>query len=106
MFGLLPNFGGNLFEDFRRLEEEMDELFGRWPSPAGIRSVVQGTYPPINVGTTPDAVDVYLSIMIAAPSGSAIFRSVSTSMTSPDVPDRKKWRRQPGTSMKTMSNVN
>ena len=60
MFGLLPNFGGNLFEDFRRLEEEMDALLGRWPSPAGIRSVVPGTYPPINVGTTPDAVDVYL----------------------------------------------
>jgi HSP20 family protein len=60
MFGLMTNFGGNLFEDFRRLEEQMDELFGRWPSPAGIRSVVPGTYPPINVGTTPDAVDVYL----------------------------------------------
>ena len=60
MFGRLTNFSGNLFEDFRRLEEEMDALFGRWPSPAGIRSVVPGTYPPINVGTTPDAVDVYL----------------------------------------------
>jgi HSP20 family protein len=60
MFGRLTNFSGNLFEDFRRLQEEMDALFGRWPSPAGIRSVVPGTYPPINVGTTPDAVDVYL----------------------------------------------
>jgi HSP20 family protein len=60
MFGRLTNFSGNLFEDFRRLEEEMDALLGRWPSPAGIRSVVPGTYPPINVGTTPDAVDVYL----------------------------------------------
>ena len=60
MFDSLINFGGNLFEDFRRMEEEMDALFGRWPSPAGIRSVVPGTYPPINVGTTPDAVDVYL----------------------------------------------
>jgi len=60
MFGRLTNFSGNLFEDFRRMEAEMDALFGRWPSPAGIRSVVPGTYPPINVGTTPDAVDVYL----------------------------------------------
>ena len=60
MFGRLTNFSGNLFEDLRRMEEVMDTVFGRWPSPAGIRSVVPGTYPPINVGTTPDAVDVYL----------------------------------------------
>jgi len=60
MFGRLTNFSGNLFEDFRRMEEQMDALFGRSPSPSGIRSVVPGTYPPINVGTTPEAVDVYL----------------------------------------------
>ena len=60
MFGRLPNFSSNLFEDFRRLEEGMEELFGRGSWPAGIRSVVPGNYPPLNVGTTPDAVDVYL----------------------------------------------
>jgi HSP20 family protein len=60
MFGRLPNFSSNLFEDFRRLEEGMEELFGRGSWPAGIRSVVPGTYPPLNVGTTPEAVDVYL----------------------------------------------
>ena len=60
MFDSLINFGGNLFEDFRRMEEEMDELLRRWPRPAGIRSVVPGTYPSLNVGTTPEAVDVYL----------------------------------------------
>jgi len=60
MFGRLTNFSGSLFEDIRRMEERMDELFGRWSRPAGIRSVVPGTYPPINVGTTPDEVDVYL----------------------------------------------
>jgi HSP20 family protein len=38
----------------------MDELFGRWPWPAGIRSVARGTYPPINVGSTPEQVNVYL----------------------------------------------
>jgi HSP20 family protein len=38
----------------------MDEMFGRWPWPAGIRSVARGTYPPINVGSTPEQVDVYL----------------------------------------------
>lgn len=60
MFGRLTTFNGSLFEDIRRLEEEMDELFGRWPLPAGIRSVAPGTYPPINVGSTPEEVDIYL----------------------------------------------
>jgi HSP20 family protein len=60
MFGSLTNRGGSLFEDFRRLEEEMDEMFGRWPWPAGIRSVARGTYPPINVGSTAEQVDIYL----------------------------------------------
>ena len=60
MFGNRTNFGGSLFDDFRRLESEMDELFGRGSWPAGIRSVAQGTYPPVNVGTTPEQVDVYL----------------------------------------------
>lgn len=60
MFVNLTNFGGGLFDEFRRLEEEMDEMFGRWPWPAGIRSVARGTYPPINVGSTPEQVDVYV----------------------------------------------
>jgi HSP20 family protein len=60
MFGSLVNFESSLFDQFRRMEQEMDELFGRWPLPAGIRSVARGTYPPINVGSTPEKVDIYL----------------------------------------------
>jgi HSP20 family protein len=60
MFGNRTSFEGSLFDDFRRMEEEMDELFGRWPWPSAIRSVARGTYPPINVGSTPEQVDVYL----------------------------------------------
>lgn len=60
MFGRLTNFGGSLFEDFRRLEEEMDQLLGRGPWPTGIRSVTRGTYPPVNVGSTSEEVDMYL----------------------------------------------
>lgn len=60
MFGNRTNLGSKLFDDFRRLESEMDQFFGRGAWPAGIRSVAQGTYPPVNVGTTPDQVDVYL----------------------------------------------
>jgi HSP20 family protein len=60
MFADLTNFGGGLFDEFRRLQDEMEGLYGRWPMPAGIRSVARGTYPPINIGATPEQVDVYL----------------------------------------------
>jgi len=60
MLGDMTNFGSSLLDEFRRLEEDMNGTFGRWPWPAGIRSVVRGTYPPINVGATPEQVDVYL----------------------------------------------
>lgn len=60
MFGSLSNFEGSLFDDLRRMQQEMQELFGPRGWPAGIRSVERGTYPPINVGATSDSVDVYL----------------------------------------------
>jgi HSP20 family protein len=60
MFGSLTNLGGSLFDEFRRLEEELDEFTGRRLWPAGIRSVARGTYPPINVGSTPEQVNVYV----------------------------------------------
>jgi HSP20 family protein len=60
MFADLTNFGGGLFDEFRRLQDELEGLYGRWPLPSGIRSVARGTYPPINVGATPEQVDVYV----------------------------------------------
>lgn len=61
MFGVRTNsLEGSLFDAFRRLEREMDELFGPDPRLTGIRSVARGTYPDVNVGTTPNQVDVYL----------------------------------------------
>jgi HSP20 family protein len=60
MFANLSGFEGNLFDQFRRLEQEMDQLFGVSPWQAGIRSVASGSYPPINIGSTADQVDVYL----------------------------------------------
>jgi HSP20 family protein len=50
----------NLFDQFRRLENQMDQLFTNSPWPAGIRAVQRGTFPPLNVGSTPDRVDIYL----------------------------------------------
>lgn len=61
MFGISTNFEGGRFDEFRRLEQELDELLGRWRMPgAGIRSVARDTFPPINAGVTGDQVDVYL----------------------------------------------
>jgi HSP20 family protein len=61
MFGsLFDNFEGSLFEELRRFENEVDQLVGRGRRPAGIRAARRGTFPPINVGASPDRVDVYL----------------------------------------------
>jgi HSP20 family protein len=59
MFGSLTNFEGSLFDQFRRMEQQVDELFGRGALLPGIRSVARGTFPPINVGATTEKVDVY-----------------------------------------------
>ena len=54
MFGsLFSSIDTNLFDEFRRLESEMDQLFGRSALPAGIRAVRRGTFPPVNVGADP-----------------------------------------------------
>lgn len=50
---------GGLFGDFDRLRRELDELFGWAGLPTGIRSVAPGTYPALNVGSTPTSVEVY-----------------------------------------------
>ncbi len=37
-----------------------DDLFSGSPWVSGIRAAQQGSYPPLNVGSSPDSVDVYL----------------------------------------------
>ena len=50
-----------LLAQLRRLEEELDEVFGSaTPWTSGIRSLPPGTFPAINVGSTEDNVTVYL----------------------------------------------
>lgn len=60
MFNTTSNFDASLLDEFRRLQQGMDHLFGNKPWPNGIRAVASGTYPPINVGSTQEQVDVYL----------------------------------------------
>jgi HSP20 family protein len=54
------NLEPGLYGELRRFENEIDQLFGRSPSPAGIRAMRRGSFPAINVGATPDRVDVYV----------------------------------------------
>lgn len=58
---LFTTFGADgVFDDFRRLASQMDQLFSYQESPAGIRAVQRGSFPPINVGATPEQIDLYL----------------------------------------------
>ena len=68
MFGSLGNFEGSLFDELRRMDKEVDQLFGSGPWPTGIRSVARGTYPPINIGSTQEQVDIYLFAAGVSPS--------------------------------------
>ena len=60
MFENLTGLEGGLFSDLRRMQQDLEEIFGGRTSPTGIRSVARGSYPPINVGVTSEGVDVYL----------------------------------------------
>jgi HSP20 family protein len=59
MYGNATGFE-TLFDEFRRMEQGIDQLFGRRTDPQGIRSVARGTFPPANIGVTEDEVQVYL----------------------------------------------
>jgi HSP20 family protein len=60
MFGRLTYFE-NPFAEFRRLEQELDQIFGdSTPWAGGIRSLPAGTFPAVNVGSTGGSVTVYL----------------------------------------------
>ena len=59
MFGSLMNFD-NMFDELSRLQREMDSIFETRPTRANIRAVARGSFPPINIGSTPEAVQVYL----------------------------------------------
>jgi len=59
MFNSLLTHPNGLFGQFDRLHRELDEIFGISGLPTSIRSVATGTLPQINVGRTPQSVEVY-----------------------------------------------
>jgi len=58
MFGI-PGFDSSLFDDLLRMQRQMESVFGG-PLATGIRSMGAAAFPPVNVGTTPEEIDVYL----------------------------------------------
>ncbi len=47
---------GDVFADLNRVQNEVQRLFGQIPS---IRGVGRGGYPALNVGRTPESVEIY-----------------------------------------------
>jgi HSP20 family protein len=56
----MASFDNSVFDEFRRMQRDIDQLFGESPWPSSIRAVARGTYPPINIGSNQNQVDVYL----------------------------------------------
>ena len=59
MYESLLNHPNSLLGQFERLRRELDDAFGVSGLPSSIRSVAAGGLPAINVGRTPNSVEVY-----------------------------------------------
>ena len=60
MYESMLNYPNNsLFGQFESLRRELDDMFGVSGLPSNIRSVAPGTLPGVNVGRTPNSVEVY-----------------------------------------------
>lgn len=52
-------FPGDLFAEVDELQRQIERVFApRYPS-SSIRAVGRGAFPAVNIGTTPDAIEVY-----------------------------------------------
>src|SRR5260370_17014464 len=58
MKGSFTRFSSDVFPDFERLQEQMDAAVRNFGVSSGIRAGARGTFPPINIGSTADAIEV------------------------------------------------
>ena len=58
MKGSFTRFSSDVFPDFERLQEQMDAAVRNFGISSGIRAGARGTFPPINIGSTTDAIEV------------------------------------------------
>ena len=59
MYASLTRFPGDLFAEFDGLQRQVEQLLGLRAAPSSIRAASRGAFPALNVGTTPDAVEIY-----------------------------------------------
>lgn len=59
MYESLLNFPGGLFSEFERLQQDVQRAFGTVGQPSSIRAVASGTFPAINIGSTPKSIEIY-----------------------------------------------
>ena len=60
MIGSITNLEGDLFAQFDRLQRQLNDLWNPYRGPTSIRAVAPGSQPAINIGTSPDRVDIYV----------------------------------------------
>ena len=59
MYASLTRFPGDMFADFEALQRQVEQLLGNGGWPSSIRAAQRGAFPAINMGVTPDAVEIY-----------------------------------------------
>jgi HSP20 family protein len=59
MYPSLLRYPGGLFADFDDFHRQIERLFGSLDGVSSIRAVQRGSFPAINIGTTPEAVEIY-----------------------------------------------
>ena len=59
MYESLLNWPGGLAADFERLQRELQQAFGATGRPGSIRAVASGAFPPVNVGASSTAIEIY-----------------------------------------------
>lgn len=62
MFASMSDIENELLEQFRRLDPEMDNLYGPGLSPAHLRTTPGRGFPTLNVGATGDQIEIYLFV--------------------------------------------
>jgi HSP20 family protein len=59
MYESLLRFPGSIFSEFDRMQREMEQVFGTLGLPTSIRAVARGTFPAINIGSSPQSFEIY-----------------------------------------------
>lgn len=60
MYASLTRYPGELFADFEALQRHVGQLLGQVDWPSSIRAAQRGAFPPINMGSTSEAVEIYV----------------------------------------------